>query len=233
MDQISLINKKILVIEDDLSCLQLIRDQLKETGLEFYFAHNALRGLEVAQSIIPDLIILDVGLPDLDGFKLCKKIKTDKKLHETLIFILSGFHESKDRVRGLNLGADDYLVKPFHGEELKLRIKNLLKRKKSNNLKQIIKLNGITIDLDKAEIQIEGENIGLTFTEYKLLLLLIKNKNKIVSKEDLSIFILGYKENVESRTIDNHVYNIRKKLGSSAKRIKTVRSIGYLFEYDG
>jgi DNA-binding response OmpR family regulator len=181
----------------------------------------------------PDLVILDVGLPDIDGFELCKTLRSDERTKNYPIIMLTARIEDSDRIEGLKLGADDYITKPYNTEELILRIRNLLKR--SGNYKKIgsfKKIKGLSIDFSTREVHVDNELIGLTFSEYQILIMLIENPGKVFHKKEINKTVFNISEEVESRTVDTHIHNLRKKLKSSGSLINTIRNVGFSFESD-
>ena len=181
----------------------------------------------------PDLILLDIGLPDIDGFELCKTLRSDERTKNYPIIMLTARIEDSDRIEGLKLGADDYITKPYNTEELILRIRNLLKRsgnyKKTGSFK---KIKGLSIDFSTREVHVDKELIGLTFSEYQILIMLIENPRKVFHKKEINKTVFNISEEVESRTVDTHIHNLRKKLKSSGSLIHTIRNVGFSFESD-
>ena len=179
----------------------------------------------------PNMIILDIGLPDINGFDVCKILREDTITMEYPIIMLTAKNEDRDKIQGLSLGADDYITKPYNIDELKLRIKNIFSRAKTyqatNNIK---KIKDLDINFSKREVRIKGKLIKLTFSEYQILKLFIDNPEKVFTKKELNKIILNIHEEVESRTIDTHVHNLRKKLNTSKDLINTIRSVGYIFK---
>ena len=226
-------SKKIAVIEDNKTNIKLIRYQLEAEGFDIHVEETGNAGLKMIKIQKPDLIILDIGLPDIDGFEICKRIRNDAITKNYPIIMLTARGEDRDKIEGLSLGADDYVTKPYNAEELILRIKNLLTRSKfykENN--GLIKLKELEIDYFKREVKVKGKLVKLTFSEYQILNLLIENPGKIFTKKELNKIIFNIHEDVESRTIDTHVHNLRKKLKSSGNLINTIRSVGFIFKED-
>ena len=225
--------KKIAVIEDNKTNIKLIRYQLEAEGFDIHVEETGNAGLKMIKIQKPDMIILDIGLPDIDGFEICKRIRNDAITKNYPIIMLTARGEDRDKIEGLSLGADDYITKPYNAEELILRIKNLLTRSnfyKENN--GLIKLKELEIDYFKREVKVEGKLVKLTFSEYQILNLLIENPGKIFTKKELNKTIFNIHEDVESRTIDTHVHNLRKKLKTSGNLINTIRSVGFIFKED-
>lgn len=225
--------KKIVVIEDNKTNIKLIRYQLEAAGFEINVEETGNAGLKTIRNQKPDMIILDIGLPDIDGFEVCKTLRNDATTKDYPIIMLTAKGDDRDKIEGLSLGADDYITKPYNAEELILRINNLLTRskkyKENNGLKKIKELE---VDYFKREVKVKGKLVKLTFSEYQILNLLIENPGKAFTKKELNKIIFNINEEVESRTIDTHVHNLRKKLKSSGNLINTIRSVGFIFKVD-
>jgi len=224
---------KVAVVEDNHSHIKLIRYQLKMAGFDVYIEQTGKNGLKMIKNQNPDMVILDIGLPDINGFELCKILKSDTNTKVYPIIMLTAKGTDRDRIKGLELGADDYITKPYNAEELILRIKNLLKRsQKYRENKSFTEIKELTVDFSKREVKVDEKLIILTFSEYQILILFIENPGKIFKKKELNKILFNISEEVESRTIDTHVHNLRKKLKSSGRFINTIRSVGYMFEVD-
>ena len=226
-------SKKIAVIEDNKTNIKLIRYQLEMEGFDVHIEETGNAGLKMIKNQKPDMVILDIGLPDIDGFELCKTLRKDKVTKDYPIIMLTAKGEDRDKIEGLKLGADDYITKPYNADELILRIKNLLTRsikyKENNGFK---KVKDLEVDYSKREVKVKGKLVSLTFSEYQILNLLIDNPGKAYTKKELNKIIFNINEEVESRTIDTHVHNLRKKLKSSGSLINTIRSVGFIFKTD-
>ena len=226
-------SKKIAVIEDNQTNIKLIRYQLEMEGFDVHIEETGNAGLKMIKNQKPDMVILDIGLPDIDGFELCKTLRKDKVTKDYPIIMLTAKGEDRDKIEGLKLGADDYITKPYNADELILRIKNLLTRsikyKENNGFKKVKELE---VDYSKREVKVKGKLVNLTFSEYQILNLLIDNPGKVYTKKELNRIIFNINEEVESRTIDTHVHNLRKKLKSSGSLINTIRSVGFIFKTD-
>ena len=222
---------RIAVIEDNQINIDLIRYQLEVEGFEVFFEKTGKTGIKMIKSQEPDLVILDVGLPDIDGFKLCENLRSDQKTKDYPIIMLTARVEDSDRIEGLKLGADDYITKPYNAEELILRIRNLLKRtEKYKKNGSILKVKDMSIDFNKREVQINRKIIGLTFSEYQILTMLAENLGNIVHKKEINKKIFNISEDVESRTVDTHIHSLRKKINLSGCLINTIRSVGFVIE---
>ena len=208
-------SKKIAVIEDNKTNIKLIRYQLEMEDFDVHIEETGAAGLKMIKNQKPDMVILDIGLPDIDGFELCKTLRKDKVTKDYPIIMLTAKGDDRDKIEGLKLGADDYITKPYNADELILRIKNLLTRsikyKENNGFKKVKELE---VDYSKREVKVKGKLVNLTFSEYQILNLLIDNSGKAYTKKELNRIIFNINEEVESRTIDTHVHNLRKKLKS-------------------
>ena len=226
-------SKKIAVIEDNKTNIKLIRYQLEMEGFDVHIEETGNAGIKMIKNQKPDIVILDIGLPDIDGFELCKTLRNDKVTKDYPIIMLTAKGEDRDKIKGLKLGADDYITKPYNADELILRIKNLLTRyvkyKENNGFK---KVKDLEVDYSKREVKVKGKLVSLTFSEYQILNLLIDNSGKTFTKKELNKIIFNINEEVESRTIDTHVHNLRKKLKSSGSLINTIGSVGFIFKAD-
>ena len=222
--------ERILIIEDDRHISKLVDYNLKKSGFECFVAKNGEEGFKIMEEQPIDLIILDIMLPDLDGFEVCKKIKQNNKFISTPIIMLTAKGEEIDRIVGLQLGADDYVVKPFSPRELILRIKAILRRgKQPEDHREILIAEKLKIDIPKHEVSVDKKNIKLTLMEFKLLVMLVQKKEKVLSRDRLLDDIWDIAADIDTRTVDTHIKRLRQKLGKTGKLIKTVRGIGYKF----
>ena len=222
---------RIAVIEDNQINIDLIRYQLEVEGFEVFIEKTGKTGIKMIKNQEPDLILLDVGLPDIDGFELCGNLRSDEITKDYPIIMLTARAEDSDRIEGLKLGADDYITKPYNAEELILRIRNLLKRtEKYKENGSILKVKDMSIDFNKREVQINRKIIGLTFSEYQILIMLAENLGNIVHKKEINKKIFNISEDVDSRTVDTHIHSLRKKINSSSCLINTIRSVGFMLE---
>ena len=222
---------RIAVVEDNQTNIDLIRYQLDAEGFDIFIEKTGKKGMKMIKEKEPDLVLLDVGLPDIDGFELCKALRSDVKTKNYPIIMLTARTEDNDRIEGLKLGADDYITKPYNAEELILRIKNLLKRtERYKDSGSIINIKGLSIDINKREVQVNKKPISLTFSEYQILIMLVENLGKIIQKKEINKNIFNINEEIDSRTVDTHIHSIRKKIKESECIINTIRSVGFLFE---
>jgi two-component system response regulator CpxR len=224
---------KLLMIDDDTGLCELLSEYLLSQGFEIQSVHDGEQGLKLAQVNDYALILLDVMLPTLDGFEVLKQLRQTKL---TPVIMLTAKGEDFDRIFGLELGADDYIPKPFNHRELLARVKAITRRIEHINSLNInttnkLLVNGVTINLAAREASIDENTLTLTGTEYEILALLCKNASQVVSKEQISEEVLGRRLASFDRSIDMHVSNIRKKIAEHIKteRIKTMRGSGYVF----
>ncbi len=220
---------KILIIDDDPKLNDLLSGYLAKFGFDTVSVIHPLEGLKILEKEAPDLVILDVMMPDMDGFEVCKEIR---KNQSTPIIMLTARGELTDKVVGLELGADDYLPKPFEPRELVARIQTVLRRVNPTIASDKLKINDLEIYPGKYLAQINGENIDLSTLEFDLLHLFVKNKNRVLSREQLMDNLHGVDWSVFDRSIDVLVSRLRQKLNDdprSPKYIKTIRGLGYKF----
>lgn len=222
--------QKILVVEDDKHIFKLVKYNLEKAGFDCTVTVTGEDALEVLDRESIDLIILDIMLPKMDGFETCRHIKQDKKLLNIPIIMLTAKGEEVDKVVGFELGADDYVVKPFSPRELILRAKAILKRgKPKEEEKDILSVDKITIDIPRHKVTVDKKEIKLTQLEFKLLVTLVKRRGRVQSRDGLLEDVWDIASEVTTRTIDTHIKRLREKLGKAGKLIETIRGIGYRF----
>ena len=219
----------ILVIEDEEDVSDLIRYHLKKAKLRVVVAADGAEGLRIAGQERPDGIILDIMLPRLNGFEVTKKLKADVRTATIPLLILSAKGESESRIKGLELGVDDYLPKPFSPRELVLRIQALLRRRKAAEAPPTSSTGPFQLDRTALKITLDGKRLDLTSTEFKLLSLLIGREGVILSREALLEEVWGYSSTIDTRTVDTHMRRLREKLGDHAALLETIRGEGYRF----
>lgn len=225
--------KTILVVEDETDILHLVEYHLKAEDYAVLTAQDGIKALDLAIEQLPALIVLDLMLPGLDGLEVCKALKQNSKTKNIPIVMLTAKGEEVDRIVGLELGADDYIVKPFSPRELTLRIRAILKRFDRDTSEDTqIKYQELHIDIDSYRVWINKAEVSLTVTEFKLLLELLQNKGRVRTRDQLLDRVWGYQFDGYARTVDTHVRRLRKKIGAYAGAIETVRGIGYRFKED-
>lgn len=216
---------KILVVDDETNIVELEKLYLRREGYQVESAGNAADGLALSTSFSPDLIILDIMLPDRDGLEVCKQIRTNSNVP---ILMLSARREDIDRIVGLELGADDYMTKPFNPHEMVSRVKAILRRSRPGQAEaQSIKLNDMSIDIAKHEVKIADKEVSLRAKEFALLSVFAQNPGIVLSRERLLTQVWGYDFYGETRTVDVHVNHLRDKLAGSGVDIETLRGTGY------
>ena len=219
---------KILIIEDEEAIAELEKDYLEISDFEVTIENDGEKGLKTALSEEFDLIILDLMLPGIDGYEICKQIRNQKNIP---IIMVSAKKDDIDKIRGLGLGADDYMTKPFGIMELLSRVKALLRRSAGAQTKRL-EVGNLVLDDERHIVTVNGENCELTFKEYELLKLLMANCGMVLTREVIMERVWGTDFEGESRTLDMHIKTLRQKLGEEGSMIRTVRNVGYLLEKD-
>jgi two-component system phosphate regulon response regulator PhoB len=210
--------------------VDLIEYHLKQSGFSVITALDGPSGLEVARKRRPSLIILDLMLPGMDGKDICRVLKSNPLTQSIPVLILTAKTEEMDRVIGFELGADDYVTKPFSPRELVLRVKAILRRKETpQEIEKKIQVGDLSIDMDRHEVSVKKNLIQLTSTEFKLLVELASHRGRVQTREHLLDKVWGYTYEGYARTVDTHIRRLREKLGSSGDNIETLRGVGYRF----
>lgn len=221
---------RILVIDDERDLIELVRYNLEKEGFTVQGAEDGESGLAQAIRELPDLIVVDLMLPGVDGLDVCRSLRFDKRTARIPIIMLTAKSEESDRILGLELGADDYVTKPFSPRELVARIKAVLRRTSAPQAEsEIIQRGGLIIDLTRRVVSCAGDSISLTATEFRLLQFFATRPGRVFSRSELIDGVLGRDVVVEDRTIDVHITGLRKKLGGCGDWIETVRGFGYRF----
>jgi two-component system, OmpR family, alkaline phosphatase synthesis response regulator PhoP len=227
-----MLKKKIVVVEDEPDILEVLSYNLKREGFEVTTALDGARGLELVEKNSPDLVVLDLMLPGIDGLEICQRIKNNKKLSHIPVIMVTAKGEESDVVLGLGIGADDYIAKPFSPRELIARVKAVLRRSQVNDVQDdegIIEIEGLVIDAAKFSVSYEGAPIKFTATEFRLLHQLACSPGRVFSREQLLDHAFGSNVVVVDRNIDVHIRAIRKKISEQKQFIETIRGIGYRF----
>ena len=223
--------KTILIIEDENDLAELVAFNLEKEGYRSLIATDGPSGLEAARHNSPDLILLDLMLPGMSGMEICKVLKSNEKTARIPIVMLTAKGEEIDRVVGFEVGADDYVIKPFSPRELLLRVKAVLRRAGSGeSLSKIIKVDTISIDTDRHIVSVDGNEVVLTTTEFKLLFNLAERLGRVQSRDRLLKDVWGFNHMGDTRTVDTHITRLRSKLGEAGEMIKTIRGFGYKME---
>ncbi len=222
--------EKIYVIEDDESIRELLKVALEGFGYCIKAYEAAEQALSDMKDDKPDLAVFDIMLPGMDGLTAIRQVRKDAALKNVPIICLTAKDKELDKVAGLDVGADDYITKPFGVLELAARIRSLLRRSSKNDTEELNQTGGLTINTLAREVRVEGKLVELTYKEYELLHYLIENSTRVVSREELLNQIWGYDYDGETRTLDIHIRSLRQKLGSVGEEcIRTTRSVGYRF----
>ncbi|MEN8771978.1 MAG: response regulator transcription factor [Akkermansiaceae bacterium] len=217
----------ILIVEDEIDIAQLVSFNLERAGYSTDMVHDGREGLERILKDQPDLVILDLMLPGMDGYQILKEMQRDTRSHSTPVLMLTAKSQIDDRIRGLELGADDYLTKPFSPKELILRAQAILKRNCITPGSVIFVFGPFRFDKNSLAFYLNEEPLPLTSTEFKLLLFLCQRPGQPQNRNDLLKVVWGYSNDVHSRTLDTHMKRLRQKLGDESSLIETVRGIGY------
>ncbi|NKB65713.1 MAG: response regulator [Candidatus Latescibacteria bacterium] len=230
-------SERILVVEDEPDILELVRFNLERAGLEVDGVGDGEAALQRIEEEIPALILLDLMLPGLDGLEVCRLIKQKPALRDVPVVMLTAKAEEVDRIVGLELGADDYVVKPFSPRELVLRIKAILRRlgdrpEEGENSMEMLSAGPLLIDPVGHTLSLEGSPVDLTATEFKLLLVLVQRRGRVQTREELLRVVWGYQYSGYSRTVDTHIRRLREKLVPADEWVETVRGVGYRFRRD-
>jgi two-component system phosphate regulon response regulator PhoB len=219
---------QLLITEDERDLLDTLYYNFKKENYDVYTASSGKEAIEILNRQSIDLAILDIMLPDMSGLDVCKHIKINRSESHTAVIILTAKGEEIDRILGFELGADDYVVKPFSIRELTLRVSSLFKRNENLNKNNNIIFGDISINLDSHIVKISDRVIKLTIKEFNLLHILIKNKEKVMTRERLLNKVWNYNQDVTTRTVDTHIRRVREKIKASCVSIETIRSLGYL-----
>jgi two-component system phosphate regulon response regulator PhoB len=221
---------KILVVDDEPDALEILGFKLREAGCTPIFAKDGTRAIAIARDERPDLIVLDLMLPEVDGLEVCKILRRDPATASIPVIMLTARAAEMDRVLGLELGADDYVTKPFSPRELVIRIRKQLSRVRTGDEQgSHLKIGEIEIDVPRHVVQVGSKTITLTATEFRLLEILARRRGRVQSRDRLLQDVWGYENPIDSRTVDTHMRRLREKLGAAAQHLETVRGVGYRF----
>jgi DNA-binding response OmpR family regulator len=224
---------KILVVDDEPEALEILGFKLKESGFTPLFAKDGAAALKAARDDHPALIVLDLMLPEIDGLEVCKILRRDPATAMIPILMLTARAAEMDRVLGLELGADDYVTKPFSPRELILRIKKLLTRINApDEPVALLRFGDLQIDVPRHQVTVKGTAVDLTATEFKLLEILGRRRGRVQTRDRLLQDVWGYDNPIDSRTVDTHMRRLREKLASAADYLETIRGVGYRFRAD-
>ncbi|MDR2675838.1 MAG: response regulator transcription factor [Opitutaceae bacterium] len=223
--------KKILIVDDEADVTALVAYNLRAKGCVVETLNDPTGSIGVARSFLPDLVILDVMMPDLGGMQICKMLRADPLLKTVPVIFLTAKAEEHDRVQGFESGADDYICKPFSTKELILRIQSILRRAAAGLTgapgAARHQAGGINLDVERHAVTVHGRPVELTATEFKLLHLLMERRGRVQTREHLLLNVWNYETEIETRTVDTHVRRLREKLGTEADWVETIRGVGY------
>jgi two-component system, OmpR family, alkaline phosphatase synthesis response regulator PhoP len=216
----------IYVVEDDISIREIEEIALKNSNYMVQSFDRASTFYEKLDEVIPDLVLLDIMLPDEDGYAIVKRMRSDFKTKRVPVIMVTAKSTEMDMVKGLDEGADDYIRKPFSVMELLSRVRSLLRRSNQDDL-ELLKVGGVVLDHERHTVRVGDENIVLTLKEYELLRYLMQNENIVLSRDAIMRAVWGIDFEGESRSVDMHIKTIRQKLGEAGSQIKTIRGVGY------
>lgn len=222
----------VLVVDDETDILELVAFNLERQQYKVLTAGDGISAVKIAREKIPDLIVLDVMLPGIDGFGVYRELRADPRTSGIPVLMLTAKGEINDRIAGLELGADDYVTKPFSPRELLLRVKALLKRTRKVTVDASLKSGDFLLERNTLKLFLAGQPVDLTATEFKLLRLLVEANGEVQERDALLREVWGYSDTMLTRTLDTHVKRLREKLGRHAECIQTVRGVGYRFVPD-
>jgi two-component system, OmpR family, phosphate regulon response regulator PhoB len=226
--------REVLVVEDEPDIRRLVVLHLERDGFRCRTAANGLDALREAKAHVPDLVVLDLMLPGLDGLEVCRRLRSDASTAGVPIIMLTAKSDEVDRVVGLEVGADDYVAKPFSPKELVARVRAVLRRSRPSQPTRVLTVGPVTLDPERHMVTLGGRTLQLTPKEFDLLQALLEAAGRVLSREYLLNHVWGYAraDEIESRTVDVHVRRLRAKLGDAGSRIATIKSVGYRFEVD-
>ena len=226
---------KALIVDDEQAIVDLVRHHLEKEGIVCLEASEGETALQLARTEHPDLLVLDLMLPGIDGLEICRLLRREPATASMVVIMLTAKAEEVDRVVGLEMGADDYVVKPFSPRELVARVKAVLRRGRDPQTGTIRRIGTIEIDDAKHQVRLAGRVVNLTVKEFALLSALMQAKGRVLNREQILEVVWGYANavDVESRTVDVHVRRLREKLRDESRRIVTVKGVGYRFETEG
>ena len=219
--------ESILIIEDEIDIANLVGFNFERNGYSVDIAHDGREGLEKILKNQPDLVILDLMLPEIDGYKILKKMQRDTRSHSIPVIMLTAKSQIDDRLKGLELGADDYITKPFSPKELLLRAQAILKRNRVTPVAEDFLLGPFRFDKNALAFFVHDQPLSLSLIEFKLFLFLCQRAGQSQDRNNLLKVVWGYSDEIHSRTLDTHMKRLRKKLGEEGSFIETIRGIGY------
>lgn len=221
--------KKILIVDDEPDVADLVAYHLKAKGYRVETVNSPTVSIGMARSFLPDLVILDIMMPELNGIQVCRILRADPRLVHVPIIFLTAKAEEADRISGFETGCDDYVCKPFSTKEFVLRVQSVLRRavEEPAPAARRLQVGQVILDTERHEVTVLGRAIELTATEFKLLRLLMERRGRVQTREHLLINVWNYETEIETRTVDTHIRRLREKLGGEADWIETIRGVGY------
>ena len=223
-------SETVLVVDDEADVIDLVVYNLQKAGYKTMTARDGASAIQKTRDLLPALVVLDLMLPHVEGTEVCKLLKADSKTAHIPVIMLTAKADELDRVVGFELGADDYVPKPFSPRELVLRVKTVLRRAQGKAAPaEVLKEDGLLVDLAKHEVTVNGQLVDLTVTEFRLLATLMERRGRVQSRDRLLSDVWGYEGDIDTRTVDTHVRRLREKLGKAADYVITVRGVGYRF----
>ncbi len=222
----------ILLVDDEEDVVSLVRYNLDRAGFAVRVAMNGPKAMDSVRDVRPDAVILDLNLPGMSGLEVCQSLRANASTRAVPILMLTARGQARDRIEGFELGADDYVTKPFSPKELILRLHAILRRTGQAARDTVETFDGFELDRQQMEIRMDGQRLDLTNTEFKVLSMLMEQRGRVLSREFLLNDIWGYRNNVDTRTVDTHMRRLREKLGKHSNRIETVRGAGYRFSVE-
>ena len=219
--------KNILVVEDESDIIEVLRYYLEKENYRVHIARDGFQALEIGEKVVPNLVILDLMLPRLDGIEVCKRLKGDERLRDIPIIMLTAKAEEADKIKGLETGADDYVTKPFSAKELMARVKAHIRRRDGSIPEKQFSYGGLTVDTVKHEVRLNTSEIELTAKEFELLLYMLENKGRVLTRDMILNHVWGYNYFGSTRTVDVHITRIRQKIPLLSDAISTIKSFGY------
>lgn len=219
--------KNILIVEDEKDIIEVLRYYLEKENYRVHVAQDGFNALELASKIIPNLILLDLMLPRLDGIETCRRLKADERLRDIPVIMVTAKAEEADKIKGLEIGADDYVTKPFSAKELVARVKAHLRRREGSIPEKSFQYGSLSVDTVKHEIRLKGGEIDLTAKEFELLLYMLENKGRVLTRDMILNHVWGYDYFGSTRTVDVHVTRLRQKIPLLTDAISTIKSFGY------
>lgn len=219
--------KNILIVEDEKDIIEVLRYYLEKENYRVHVAQDGFLALELAGKIVPNLILLDLMLPKLDGIETCRRLKADERLRDIPIIMVTAKAEETDKIRGLEIGADDYVTKPFSAKELMARVKAQLRRREGSIPEKHFQYGDLSVDTVKHEVQYKRTEVDLTAKEFELLLYMLENKGRVLTRDMILNHVWGYDYFGSTRTVDVHITRLRQKVPLLADAISTIKSFGY------